>query len=103
MNAQEMLEQLEMLARKMLIQVRYERCKSRGGICRVKEERMIIIRKTLTVPEKLEILGRSLAGLPLEETYLIPEVREFLESFEAKGREEPLQDMLVEAPIHPER
>lgn len=89
MNALEMLEQLEMLARKLLIQVRYERCKSRGGICRVEEERMIIIRKTLTVPERVEILGRSLAGLPLEETYLVPEVRELLESLEEKGEVAP--------------
>ena len=96
MNAQEMLEQLELLAQKLSIQVRYERCKSRGGICRVKEERLIIVRKTLMVPEKLEILGRALAGLPLEETYLVPEVREFLESFGKKHEMEALQGSAAE-------
>ncbi|NOY53423.1 MAG: hypothetical protein GXP58_07350 [Deltaproteobacteria bacterium] len=92
MDAQEMLEQLEMLAQKLSIQVRYERCNSRGGICRVKEDRMIIIRKTLTVQEKAEILGRALSGLSLEETYLVPEVRQFLESFGREKERELRQD-----------
>ncbi len=98
MNAQEMLEQLEMLAQKLSIQVRYERCNSRGGICRVKEDRMIIIRKTLTVPEKAEILGRALSGLSLEETYLVPEVRQFLEGFGRHQEREIRQDAASEDP-----
>ncbi len=102
MNAQEMLEQLEMLAQKLSIKVRYERCKSRGGICRVKDELMIIIRKTLTIPEKVEILGRSLSGLPLEDTYLIPEIREFLEKFGGQSEVMSLQEVLVEPPVQSE-
>lgn len=79
MNSQEMLEQLEALAQRMSIKTRYEKCRSRGGLCRVKGEPMIIVRKTLTVPEKVDLLSRSLCRFPMEDYYMTPEVRKFLE------------------------
>lgn len=79
MNSQEMLEQLEGLAERMSIRVRYEKCRSRGGLCRVKQEQIIIVRKDLTVPEKVEIFSRALCRFPLEDYYLMPEVRSYLE------------------------
>jgi hypothetical protein len=79
MNSQEMLEQLEALAQRMSIKVRYEKCKSRGGLCRVKGEQMIIVRKNLTVPEKVDILSHAVCKLPLEDYYMMPEVRKVLE------------------------
>lgn len=79
MNTQAMLEQLEALAQRMSIKTRYEKCKSRGGLCKVKGEQMVIVRKSLTVPEKVEVLSCALCRLPLEDFYVMPEVRELLE------------------------
>ncbi len=79
MNSREMLEQLEALAQRMSIKVRYEKCKSRGGLCRIKGEQMIIIRKDLTVQDKADLFSRLLCRFPLEDYYLIPEVRKILE------------------------
>jgi hypothetical protein len=87
MDSQEMLEELEALAEKLAIKVRYEKCRSRGGLCRVNNEPMIIVRKTLTVPERMEILAGALCDFPLDDTYLKPELRSYLEEV-AASREE---------------
>ncbi len=79
MDASEILEQLEALAEHHKIKVRYEKCKSRGGLCRVNDEQMIIVRRSLTVPEKVDVLSQALAALPLDDVYLKPEVRRLLE------------------------
>ncbi len=79
MNSQEILEQLEALAQKMSIKVRYEKCKSRGGLCRLKQDQVLIVRRGLTVPEKVDVLALALCRFPLEDYYLMPEVRKLLE------------------------
>lgn len=79
METQEMLEELESVAEGLGIKVRYEKCKSRGGLCRIRNEPMIIVRKTLTMPERLEIVAEALGQFPMESTYLKPEVRSYLE------------------------
>jgi hypothetical protein len=79
MDASEILEQLETLAEHHRIKVRYEKCKSRGGLCRVNDEQMLIVRRSLTVPEKVDVLSQALAALPLDDVYLKPEVRRLLE------------------------
>jgi len=90
MNSREMLEQLEALAQKMSIKVRYEKCKSRGGLCRIKGEPMMIIRKDLTVPDKADLLSLLLCRFPLEDYYLIPEVRKALERATSRiAKDEP--------------
>jgi hypothetical protein len=98
MNSQEMLEQLEGLAQKLSVRIRYERCRSRGGLCRVKDDQMILVRKTLTIPEKVEVLGRALCRFSLEETYLMPEVRRFLEAM-ASTTEEDVDGMVEDPPF----
>ncbi|MDX1763426.1 MAG: hypothetical protein R3231_03825 [bacterium] len=88
MDTQEMLEELESVAEGLGIKVRYEKCKSRGGLCRVRNEPMIIVRKTLSVPERLEIVAQALGQFPMEATYLKPEVRDYLERLAPQGNEE---------------
>jgi len=78
-NSRMMLEHLEDLASKMDIKVRYEQCRSRGGFCRVDRNRMIIVRKTLTLPEKVEVIAGALCRMPFEKVYTLPEVRKLLE------------------------
>lgn len=91
MNSREILEQLEALAQRMSIKVRYEKCRSRGGLCRFKGEQMIILRKDLTVPDKADLLSRLLSRFPLEDYYLMPEVRKVLEQA-ASSKESELLD-----------
>ncbi len=79
MDASDILEELEALAEHIAIKVRYEKCRSRGGLCRVNDEQMIIVRKNLTVPERVDVLSQALAALPLDDVYLKPEVRRLLE------------------------
>lgn len=89
MDPQDMLEELEAVAEGLGIKVRYEKCKSRGGLCRVRNVPMIIVRKTLTVPERLEIVAEALGQFPMESTYLKPEVRNYLEGLGFHHDDEP--------------
>lgn len=86
MDSGEILEQLEALAEHHAIKVRYEKCKSRGGLCRVNNEQMIIIRNSLTIPEKVDVLSHALAALPTDNVYLKPEVRRLLEAAAVQSR-----------------
>jgi hypothetical protein len=60
------LADLEQIAKTLLIRVSYEDLKtSKGGACRVMEDRRIIINKHLPNSDKINILARELAGFDL--------------------------------------
>ena len=102
MNAQETLEQLEALARGLSIPVRYEKCRSRGGLCRLRGEPLVIVRRSLTVPEKVEVLARALCRLPREDVYLVPEVRRLLDRTAARLAAETPEEAPAEADLQDE-
>ncbi len=86
MDTTKILEQLEALAEHHAINVRYEKCKSRGGLFRVNDEQMIIVRRNLSVPEKVDVLSQALAALPTDDVYLKPEVRRLLDAAALRSR-----------------
>ncbi len=52
---------------------------AKSGLCIVKDQKMFIMDKHLTVREKLEILANCLRTLPLDDIYVMPAVRKYLE------------------------
>ena len=61
------LDDLEQVAQALSIRVSYDDLKtSRGGACRVKETRRIIINKHLPAAEKVNLLARELSAFDLE-------------------------------------
>lgn len=61
------LDDLEQVAQALSIKVSYDDLKtSRGGACRVKETRRIIINKHLPAAEKVNLLARELSAFDLE-------------------------------------
>ncbi|MBW1668375.1 MAG: hypothetical protein JRI79_07845 [Deltaproteobacteria bacterium] len=80
------LEQLEDLADKLSIEVRYERFTgegslSTGGLCRVKDRHFFIINSKASTKEKVEALGAALSRFDLGSIYVRPGLREFLSRF----------------------
>ena len=75
-----MLERLEEVATRLGIIVSYEKgIEGLGGLCRVKEQDMVLINKDLTTNDQISVLAEALTQFPLDEIYILPEVREFLE------------------------
>jgi hypothetical protein len=54
---------------------------ARSGLCRVRGKQRFIMDKHLTLREKIDLLGESMAKLPLDDIYIVPSVRKFLDRF----------------------
>lgn len=87
------LEVLEAAAEQLGIKVSYETLQMagiatglKGGLCRVKGERRIIVDKRATSEERVTTLATALAGLDTKELELPPKVREVLRMHEPSAR-----------------
>jgi hypothetical protein len=78
-----LLDQLEELADKLGIKVRYEsvnleESSSAGGLCRLKGEYVLIIQAQAPVKEKIQVMTEVLKRFPLGDIYIRPVIRELL-------------------------
>ncbi|MFH0926820.1 MAG: hypothetical protein V1872_14510 [bacterium] len=78
MTKQQLLQELEALASRMNIDIRYERGNIKGGLCRIHEKQLVIINKQFSLEDKIDIFIQSLQGFPLEEIYVSPQLRTLL-------------------------
>ncbi len=67
---------------KLLREVGY---RARGGICRLREDNMVIIDRDQPPHEQLEIVAEALKGRDLESLYLSPEARRILQAGAGQG------------------
>jgi hypothetical protein len=79
MTQEQILKELESLATSSGISVRYEKGDFEGGFCVLKAERLIVVNKKLAPPKKASVLAQGLAEIGIEERYLKPAIREFIE------------------------
>jgi len=80
MKQTEILEELEQVAERAGVRVRYERADFTAGSCILRGEAMIIVNSKLSPRERVRALAREVARLDLEELFIRPEVRRYLES-----------------------
>ena len=80
------LSQLEGLADKLGIPLRYEKIEDEltgmGGLCRIEGNYILIIHSKATVKEKIQILIEGLRRFDLGDIYVRPALRELLEEYE---------------------
>jgi len=79
MTYEQMQKELEQLASKSGIAVRYEKGDFEGGYCVLKEERLIVVNKKLAPQRKSTILAHGIAEIGIVEEHLKPEIRQFIE------------------------
>lgn len=79
MKQEEMTKELEALAGNSGISIRYEKGDFEGGFCVLKDERLIVVNRKLAPQRKAAILAQGLAEIGIDEIYLKPAVREFIE------------------------
>ena len=84
MTQEELFKELEELAERGGVSLRYEKGDFDGGFCVLKAERIIVINKRLAPQKRTSILAQALAEVGIEEIYLQPAVREFIEDELAK-------------------
>ena len=78
MTDEAILAELEVVAAKLQIEVIYDFLHTRGGLCKVKGKRVILINKNLPVKEKIKLLASELSGFDTESLFILPKVREVL-------------------------
>jgi hypothetical protein len=57
--------------------------KVKSGLCTVKGKKMYIVDKNKTLHEKIQLLGGCLAKMPHEHVYMVPFMREYIESLKS--------------------
>ncbi len=79
MTNEQILSELEHLAEKSGIYIRYEKGDFEGGYCVLKKERLIVINKRLAYGRRASVLAQGLAEVGIDEIYLKPAVRQYIE------------------------
>lgn len=79
MTPEQLLKELELLATNSGITVRFEKGEFEGGFCVLRSERLILVNKKLNAPRKASVLAQGVAEIGIDEVYLKPAVREFIE------------------------
>ncbi len=79
MTHEQILHELEHLASNCGIAVRYEKGDFDGGYCVLKTERLIVINKRLAPARRASVLAQGLAEVGIDEMYLKPVIREYIE------------------------
>ena len=79
MTQEQIVKDLESLAANSGITVRYEKGDFEGGFCVLRAERLIVVNKKLPLSKKASVLAQGLAEIGIEENYLKPAIREFIE------------------------
>ncbi len=74
------LHELKQIAQELGAQVRFERGDFHGGYCIIKADKTIVINKFSTMQKKITILASALKELGVNEIYLPPRIREFIEN-----------------------
>jgi hypothetical protein len=86
MKPEQTYQDLKELAEKLGVVVSEQNFRSTGikaksGLCKVKGKTNIIIDKHLSLQNKNEVLASCLSKLPHENIFMVPALREFLDSF----------------------
>ena len=79
MTVEETLSELEIVAHDMGVHIRYEKGDFDGGYCVLKAERLIVINKRLAPARRAPVLAQGLAEVGIDEMYLKPVIREYIE------------------------
>jgi hypothetical protein len=82
MDAKAALAELEQLAEKLKVEVRYDRFAGEGmhgGLCRIKGSWRAILERRASESEKVSMLARCLARFDTEEHFVSPGVREIID------------------------
>ena len=86
MDQKTLTDLLEELIERLNLRIRYETIKQDedsvkviGGLCRLRGEYVLIVNSNATVEVRTETLGRALKHFDLDQIYIRPVLREFLD------------------------
>lgn len=89
MNSEQLYLEIKNLAEKLGIIVSEQNFKTTGihvksGLCKIKNQKFLIIDKHKPVVDQLQILSSVIAAVNLDSIYVVPAVRQHLDSVRSK-------------------
>ena len=78
MTDEAILGELESIADKLQIEIRYEPLDGRGGLCKVRGETFVIVNESLPVEEKVKVIASELSNFNTTGIFMLPKVREII-------------------------
>jgi hypothetical protein len=85
-NEGEIVDYLAELAEKLGVKVRWEGLIGDGGICELRGKRYLFVDRSLEADAQVDLMAQALCEEPVEEVFILPEVREILERARAEKR-----------------
>ena len=79
MRHEGLISELEAIANQLGVSVRYEKGDFEGGFCILKEKKLLVVNKRLMPNKKAAALAIALHEIGLDNVFVMPAVREFIE------------------------
>ncbi len=86
MKHEEMIQELQDIARQLGITVRFDQGNFEGGYCILKTQHLLLLNKRLLPARKAAVLARALREIGLDNVFLKPAVRAYIEDETARSR-----------------
>ena len=86
MKHEDLINELQEVARQLGVTVRYERGDFEGGYCILKAEKVMLVNRRLLPARKAVVLALALQEIGLENVFIKPAVREYIEDEVARNR-----------------
>jgi len=88
MDATALLAQLEEIAHRLGIKIRYEKIRkgdfiTTGGLCRINADHILIINSSTSTSTRIRIIADALHRFDLTHMYIKPALRDFLDTLSA--------------------
>lgn len=86
MKHEDLINELQEVARQLGVTVRFEKGDFEGGYCILKAERVMLVNRRLQPTRKAVVLALALHEIGLENVFIKPAVREYIEDEVARNR-----------------
>ena len=73
--------EFELLAEKLDLKIIKDKGNFIGGICIIKDEKVIVVNKMKPLEQRLRVLANSFLSYNLDDIYMVPALRAYIEQF----------------------
>jgi len=85
MKHEDLIEELQNVATQLNVTIRYERGDFEGGYCILRDQRLLLVNRRLMPSRKASVLATALREIGLDDVYLKPALRAYIEDEAAKS------------------
>jgi len=85
---EELIQELQEVARQLGVSVRFERGDFEGGYCILRAQKLLLINRRLLPGRKAAVLAAAVHEIGLENLFLKPALRSYIEDEAAKAKRE---------------